>query len=209
MLVDQTVLELLAAFSSPDPTPGGGSAAALSAATGLSLLRMVAALPKSRTGSVDERSALAAVSRTLADRAREATEAIDRDARAYEAVIAAYKLPKSSVEQKQARDAAVQLALRGATEVPLAVMRLSSQGLDSAVVVAANGHRPAASDVGVAVGLLRAAIEGARLNVDANLVAIADHDYVTRIKNDANKWRDQSARAMEAAAAYLLLPLPG
>jgi formiminotetrahydrofolate cyclodeaminase len=207
MLVEKTVLELLAAFSSPDPTPGGGSAAALSAATGLSLLRMVAALPKSRTGSTEERSALAIVSTKLAENAREATEAIDRDALAYQAVVAAYKLPRSSVEQKQARDAAIQLALRGATEVPLAVMRLSAGGLDSAAVVSANGHRPAASDVGVALGLLRAAIEGARLNVDANLGGITDSDYVTRIKYDAIRWRDQSARAMEAATAYLF-PLP-
>jgi formiminotetrahydrofolate cyclodeaminase len=203
MLIDKTVLELLTAFASPDPTPGGGSAAALSAATGLSLLRMVAALPKTRTGSAEERSALAGASTTLTRSASEATEAIDRDTIAYEAVVAAYRLPKTSVEQKQARVTAIQFALRGATDVPLALMRLSAEGLDSAVVVAANGHRRAASDVGVAVALLRAAIEGARLNVDANLGGISDQDYVTRIKNDAIRWREHGARAIEDAAAYL------
>jgi formiminotetrahydrofolate cyclodeaminase len=203
MLVEKSLLEVLAAFASSDPTPGGGSAAALSAATGLSLLRMVAALPKTRTGSEGEKQALADAMTSLTKSAKEATDAIDRDASAYEAVVAAYQLPKTSDELKHARRAAIQRALRGATEVPLGVMQLSAKGLDSALVVASNGYRAAASDVGVALALLRAAIEGAALNVDANLGGITDLEYVAKIKNDATAWRDQAARAIEGATAYL------
>jgi formiminotetrahydrofolate cyclodeaminase len=203
MLVEKSLLEVLEGFASSDPTPGGGSAAALAAATGLSLLRMVAALPKTRTGSAEERRALTEAATILTKSARATTDAIDQDAAAYQAVVAAYKLPKTSDELKQARNAAIQRALGGATEVPLAVMRLSAEGLDSAVVVASNGHRAAASDVGVALALLRAAIEGAALNVEANLGGMTDQGYVARTRSDATAWRDRAARAIEGATAYL------
>src|SRR3954454_18063645 len=112
MLLDDSVRDLLAAFSSPDPTPGGGSASALAAAVGASLLMMVAGLPKTRTGAAEEREALTASAAGLA-RLREALmEAIDRDAAAYDEVVAAYKLAKASPEEQSARKTAIQRALR-------------------------------------------------------------------------------------------------
>src|SRR3954471_5990069 len=95
-LTDKTVRDLLTAFSSSGPRPGGGSAAALSSAIGASLLMMVAGLPKSRTGSDDDRAALRGAAGALADVRDRLTEAVDADSAAYDRVVAAYKMPKAS-----------------------------------------------------------------------------------------------------------------
>jgi len=180
-LVDTSVRDLLAAFASSDPTPGGGSASALASSVGTSLLTMVAGLPKTRSSSDEDRVALAAAASSLASIREQLIDAIDADAIAYDQVIGAYKRPKASDEQKTARTAAIQAALQGATDVPLRVMRLSAQALEIATTVAARGHPGASSDVGVAVALLRAGFEGGRLNVEANLSGIRDDVYTTAV----------------------------
>src|SRR5262245_21771770 len=166
VLIEQPLRDVLAAFASPDPTPGGGSASALASAVAVSLLAMVAGLPKTRSNSDEDRAALSRVLASV-DRMRvQLAEAIDADTAAYDAVVAAYKLPKATDEEKAARTAAIQRALRGATDVPLGVMRLSAEAVAAASVVAAHGNPSASSDVGVAIALLRAGLEGARLNVE-------------------------------------------
>jgi len=178
MLIDRSVRDILAAFSSSDPTPGGGSASALASALGTSLLIMVAGLPKTRSGADAERAALAAATPTLIDLRDRLTAAIDEDTAAYDRVVAAYKLPKATPGQQQARQDAIQQALRAATEVPLTVVRWSAKALRVAETVATNGHAAAASDVGVATALLRAGLHGARLNVEINLDSVKDEAYV-------------------------------
>jgi len=181
-LTDRSVHDLLAAFGTSDPTPGGGSAAALASAVGASLLMMVSSLAKTRTAAPAERSALDVSHRTLAGIRDELARAIDADSAAYDRVVAAYKLPKSSPEEQEARKGAIQAALRGATDVPLGVMRASAGALREADTVAAHGHTGAASDVGVAIALLRAGLEGARLNAEINLGGIRDDAYVSRVR---------------------------
>jgi formiminotetrahydrofolate cyclodeaminase len=181
MLVDKTVRGLLDAFSAPDPTPGGGSASALAASVGASLLLMVAGLPKTRTNTDEERAALRAASETLTALRRQLVDAIDADTAAYEEVVAAYQRPKASEVEQQARKGAIQQALKSATDVPLAVMRLSAAALEQADVVSEHGLKSAASDVGVARALLKAGAEGARLNVEINLDGIHDAAYRDRV----------------------------
>ena len=202
-LTEQPVRDLLKAFSSADPTPGGGSASALASAVGASVLMMVTGLPKSRTGSDQDRTALANAARSLADIREGLTGAIDADTAAYDRVVAAFKLPKASTNDQSARTAAIQQALRGATEVPLGVMRLSAAALDLSVAVAAHGHRAAASDVGVAVALLRAGTRGARLNVEVNLGSISDMEYTAAVAAEAARVSDGASRAADEADALL------
>jgi formiminotetrahydrofolate cyclodeaminase len=203
MLADQSVSDLLQAFSSPDPTPGGGSASALASAIGASLLMMVARLPKTRGGSEDDRSALASALATLTGIRQQLTEAIDADAAAYDQVVAAYKRPKASGEEQQARAAAIQQALRAATDVPLGVMRLSASALDQARSVAAHGHRAAGSDVGVAVALLRAGVNGARLNIAINVGSVSDAAYADAARAEAGRLSERAEQAADAASALL------
>ncbi len=199
MLVDRSARDLLDAFSSSDPTPGGGSAAALASALGTSLLMMVASLPKTRSGSEAERTALAASAAVLGGLRDELTDAIDADTTAYMLVVASYRLPKTSSEEKESRQASIQAALRAATDVPLTVMRLSALALEEAVHVAAHGHRPAISDVGVAIGLLRAGLHGARLNAEINTSSLSDATYVATVKVDVGRWRERGSQAADAA----------
>lgn len=184
MLADRSVRDLLAGFSSPDPTPGGGSAAALTSAIGASLLIMVTGLPKTRNGSDEDRRALAGA-RAALDGIRETlVNAIDADAKAYGEVVAAYRLPKGSADEQAERSAAIQRALRSATDVPLGVVRASADALAHARTVDAHGNRNAASDVGVAIALLQAGAHGARLNVEINLENVTDAGYVDRVRAD-------------------------
>jgi methenyltetrahydrofolate cyclohydrolase len=175
MLTERTVRDLLAAFASSDPTPGGGSAAALASSVGASLLMMVAALPKTRANVDQDRAALAAATASLTVLRERLTEAIDADTAAYDQVVAAYKLPKAADEEKAARTVAIQAALRAATDVPLRVMRWSAQALDTA------------KTVGVAIALLRAGLEGARLNVAANLGGIKDEEFARAVSGEVER----------------------
>ena len=202
-LTDQSVRDLLTAFSSSDPTPGGGSAAALASAVGASLLMMVAGLPKTRTGSDEDRAALTTAGGVLAELRKGLTEAIDADTAAYDRVVAAYKMPKASPDEQAARKIAIQRALRGATEVPRGVVRLSAAALHQAIAVATHGHRAAASDVGVAVALLRAGARGARLNVEINIGSVSDAPYAGEVAEEIAQLGEDVARAAAAADALL------
>jgi len=203
MLTDKSVRDLLAAFASSDPTPGGGSASAIASAIGASLLVMVSGLPKTRKGSDEDRAALAAAAPALAGAQQQLTEAVDLDTTAYDRVVAAYKMPKATLSEQDARKAAIQHALRGATDVPLGVMRLSSLALEQARTVAAHGHRAAASDVGVAVALLGAGLRGARLNVEINLGSLTDTAYADAARVEVAHLSERAALAIEEAEALL------
>src|SRR5262245_25106844 len=129
MLTSRSLTDLLDAFGSPDPTPGGGSAAALIGALGASLLAMVAGLPKTRTGVPAEREALDAARADLQRLQRTLIELVDRDAAAYDLVVAAFRKPKGTDEEKARRSAAIQDALRVATEVPIETYRAGAAAM--------------------------------------------------------------------------------
>ena len=203
LLADKSVRELLTAFSSADPTPGGGSAAALTSAVGASLLTMVTGLPKTSTGTGEDRAALASAASALAGIRQQLTEAIDADTAAYDQVLSAYRRPKGSVEEQASRKAEIQRALRAATDVPLGVVRLSAAALEQAKTVAAHGHRAAASDVGVAVALLRAGMRGARLNIEINVGSVSDAAYVDAVRTETVRVSDEAGRMADEAEALV------
>ena len=125
--------ELLAAFADPSPTPGGGSAAALTASVGLALLAMVAAMNKTRHGSDEDRASLDRSREAVGHLGDHAAALVDDDAAAYDAVVAAYRRPRATDEERAARRRAIEAALRGAAETPLEVMRTCRAGLAEAV----------------------------------------------------------------------------
>ncbi len=201
-LSEMALVDLLDAFASNDPVPGGGSASALAGALGVSLLIMVAAMTRTRTGAPEETADLADAASRLRPRRDELTNLIDRDSDAYTAVVAAYRLPKTTDEEKQARREAVQAAMTEATEVPLETMRVCQQALRGAVIVATAGNPNATSDVGVAVELLLTGLRGARMNVDINLASLSDDAYVVRVKKERDVLlADAEADAKRARAA--------
>jgi len=195
--------DLMDAFASTDPVPGGGSAAALAGATGTSLLLMVAGIPKTKTGAPEETADLAEAASRLHPLRNQLLELVDRDSEAYKQVMDAFKLPKHSDAEKAARKQAVDAATRAATETPLDTMRACQQALRGAVIVATNGNRRTTSDVGVGVELLLAALRGARMNVDINLSALDDKPYVERVTEEADELVSDGERDAERARRAL------
>lgn len=203
MLASKTVQELLDAFSASTPTPGGGSAAALAGAISASLLAMVAAMPKTKSGTAEERAALDTLHPTLLSLRKELVELIDRDAASYDGVVAAYKLPKGTDEEKAARKSAVAAAMRLATEVPLETARAAVALATHAGIVAAHGNPNAASDAGVAVSLAMSAASGALMNVETNLTGMSDPDYAARVRLETDRLKREMAQSLGPTYAAL------
>jgi len=187
-LTERRVDDLLQAFRSPDPTPGGGSAAALAGALGASLLAMVAGLPKSRAATEEDAERLQAAGRRCAAIAGDLTTLVDRDSEAYDLVVGAYQQPKRTDEEKSARSAAIQQAMRAAIAAPLDVMRACAAAAEQGVVVAALGNPSASSDVRVGFELLGAGLRGAKLNVEINLGSVKDAAYVETVRREVEEF---------------------
>ena len=200
------VMDLIDAFASTEPVPGGGSASALAGAVGTSLLLMVAGMPKTKSGTPEETADLAEAASRLRPLRNRLTALIDNDSEAYAAVTAAFKLPKGTEDEKAARKEAIQQSTRHATEVPLETMRACREALRHGVIVARNGSRNAASDVGVALELLTAAARGAGLNVDINLGGLTDQAYVERARWERD---DLERTAGDAASEARMLLTAG
>jgi len=200
---EMALADLIDAFSSTDAVPGGGSAAALAGTIGVSLLLMVAGLPKTKTGAPEETADLAEASSRLHPLRDGLLDLVDRDSDAYREVLAALRLPKGSEAEKATRTEAIDRATRSATDAPLDVMRLCQQALRGAVVVASNGSRKTTSDVGVAVELLVAALRGARLNVEINLAGLDDEPYTARIMEEVDELVVDGAEDAERARRAL------
>jgi formiminotetrahydrofolate cyclodeaminase len=194
-LTDLTVTDLLETFASPAPTPGGGSAAALAGALGASLLMMVAALPRTRSGTDTDRAALDDVLRDLRHSRDHLASLVDQDSDAYEAVMRAYRLPKATEQDREARTAAIRAALHGATEVPIDVMRACHAAAREGITVARSGNPSAASDTGVAFELLHAALKGAASNAAVNLESLQDTGFSAGVEAEVQRL----ARAMDTA----------
>jgi methenyltetrahydrofolate cyclohydrolase len=188
--------DLLDAFAANDPVPGGGSAAALAGALGASLLIMVAGLPKTRTGAPEEAADLAEASARLRPLRDMLISLIDQDSDAYSGVLAAMRQPKGTGDEQQARRAAIDAAMQGATEVPLETMRCCQQALRGAVVVATHGSQVAATDSGAAIELLLAGLRCAAMNVDVNVKSASDAAFAARVTAE----RTELARDAEADA---------
>lgn len=202
-LTDRPTRELLAAFASAAPTPGGGSAAALTASVGLSLLAMVASMSRTRNGSDDDRALLEGALEAVEHLAAHTLALVDDDAAAYDAVMEAYRKPRVTDEEKVERRRAIEAALRGAAEVPLEVMRASRAGLTAAVDVARAGNPSASSDIGVSVELLKAALHSAALNVGVNLSGLSDSNYVEAVTAETATLENSAAALATAARSAL------
>jgi formiminotetrahydrofolate cyclodeaminase len=201
---EMTLVDLLDAFASNDPVPGGGSASALAGSLGVSLLVMVAGLPKTRTGAPEEAADLAEASSRLRPLRDALTTLIDDDSAAYSAVLEAMRLPKETNEEKASRTQAIGVAMQGATEVPLETMRHCQQALRGALVIARSGNRNAATDTTTGVELLRAGLRSASMNVDVNLRSLTDAGLAARIRTERDELLEEGETdARQALAAAM------
>ena len=161
-------------LSADSPAPGGGSVAALCGALSASLSAMVAALTWSKKGMESARPEMKEIGEAAQALKDWFLEAVDRDTDAFNAVLAANRMPKGTAEQAEARAAAVEAANQGAARVPLEVLEASVRALELALRVARDGNPNSVSDAGVAGACALAAAEGAAMNVRINLPGLTD-----------------------------------
>jgi formiminotetrahydrofolate cyclodeaminase len=183
-LTQQTVTDFLDALASNAPAPGGGSVAALSGAMGAALLSMVCnlTLGKKRYAEVQDEIA-ALVERTEALRHR-LTDLLQADVEVFTGVSAAYKMPRKPPEARAARSAAIQEALKAATQVPLDVAKACVEVIELCTQAAEQGNKGAVSDAGVAVLMAEAGLRSAALNVIININAIKDEAFSARVQGE-------------------------
>jgi len=166
------------ALASGQPTPGGGSAAALVGALGAALDSMVASFTVGR----EKFATVEGEVRALLGRSEQLRAELERltqaDTEAYGQVAAAQKLPRATEAEKAEREGALQEALKAAAEVPREAMRACHGVLKIAAGLLEKGNPSLITDVGVAAKLALAAMECATLNVEINLMYIKDRAYV-------------------------------
>ena len=182
MLNDMTVAEFTGLLATDAPAPGGGSAAALMGALGVSLTSMVAALTVNKEKYAAYQTQMEQTIQEADALRNELIDLMDKDAHAFNQVMAAYALPKGSEEEIQARKAAIQAALCICTEIPYKMMCASMQALHLTQKALEGYNANAASDLGVAAVALGAAMRGAWLNILANLGGISDTDFTARFR---------------------------
>jgi len=190
----QTITEFFAALSSGSPTPGGGCVAALSGGLAAALGCMVCEIAK-RKGEEQKLHELSEQFTTLRDNL---LHLADKDAEAFSAVMAAYRLPKSN----PGRGEAIDEALSGAAAVPLQVAATCVDLLGMLIEMAPRSTSQSVSDVGVAAYLAGAAVESALLNVTINLAYMKDQsrkDLLVRRRDELRaEGRELSEKAVKA-----------
>lgn len=196
MLSDLTVAELLHKTARGTPVPGGGSLSAMAAAVGAALAQMVAGLTAGRKQFDAVTPEMKELAKTAKRLRVDLLADMDRDADAYTAVMAAFRLPHNTAAEKTHRADAIQQATREAARVPLAVAEKALEVMIMAGTVVAKGNPNAMSDGAVGAMLARAALQGALFNVKINLRDIRDEAFTTRLSAQAEAL-DARARDLE------------
>lgn len=183
----QAVKEFVDEVASSSPAPGGGSVAAVAGAQGAALVAMVCRLTigKKKYESVaDEMTQILEKAENLK---RQLTDLVEADTRAFDQVMAAFRMPKDDPGQIEKRRLAIQEAYLEAAKVPLQTMKACADGQQLALAVAARGNSNAASDAGVASLMFEAGAQGARLNVLINLPSIEDAAFVESCRREVEE----------------------
>ena len=179
-ITETSIDEFLARLASKDPTPGGGSAAAIMGAMGAALISMVCNVSFGKKGyeaAEPELREVCAQSEALRSRL---TGMVAGDISAFGELMAAYKLPKDTDEEKQRRSLAIQASLKRATEVPLACARDCAEVIHLSRRAAEHGYLGVISDAGVGVSAAYAAARSAALNVYINVPSLKDRAFAER-----------------------------
>jgi glutamate formiminotransferase/formiminotetrahydrofolate cyclodeaminase len=206
-LIDLTVKGFADETSRESPAPGGGSVAAYSGAIGAALGTMVANLSANKNGWEDrwqEFSQWAAKGQLLKD---ELLRLIDEDTRAFNMIMDAFRLPKSSIEERRERKRAIKTATKYAIRIPYKVMSTSYKALDLLEYMANNGNPNSISDAGVGILSIRTAVEGAYMNVRINCKDFDDEKFVSDILEKANdlliKTKSRSEQILDTIYSHI------
>ena len=163
-------------LASDAPAPGGGSAAALEGALGAALTAMVCGLTVGKKKYAEFQELAEEAQKKATDLKARFVDVMDRDTEAFNVVSAAFGMPKATDEEKAARSAAIQKGLEGCTKTPFEMMELAAETLELTASILGKSNDSAASDLGVSALSLRAAIQGAWLNVLINIGSLKNKE---------------------------------
>lgn len=201
---EKSVLGFLDELASSAPTPGGGSAAAVMGAMGAALLSMACNLTVGKRDYSDveaEMREALAKAENLRDRFQQMIRA---DIEVFDAVMAAYRMPRESDDEKTNRDESIQLALKEATLVPLECAKACSEVIALSRVVAEKGNKNVVSDAGVGVAAAFAALRSAALNVYINTGQIKDEVFAATQLEALERILEESGRDNETVYAHVV-----
>ncbi|MCI8551845.1 MAG: cyclodeaminase/cyclohydrolase family protein [Lawsonibacter sp.] len=173
-LAELKTSEFVDLLASDAPAPGGGSAAALEGALGAALTAMVCGLTVGKKKYAEYQELAEEAQKKATDLKARFVDVMDRDTEAFNVVSAAFGMPKATDEEKAARSAAIQEGLKGCTKTPFEMMELAVETLELTASILGKSNDSAASDLGVSALSLRAAIQGAWLNVLINIGSLKD-----------------------------------
>lgn len=190
-LYELSIYEFLQRVDSPTATPGGGSVSALAIAQGISLIRMVAHLtiPKKKFLELTETIKLDYMSRisALEEIKLIVMELIEKDTLAFNRIMDAYKLPKTTQDEKNIRDEQIRQATIQATEIPLETARYALRAMELAEPTLTYANKSAISDFGVGINLLFSGLKGAILNVKTNMHQFSDAEVADKYYMEADE----------------------
>lgn len=207
MLIDLTVKEYVETVASSSPAPGGGSCSSLASTIGCSLASMLCQLTIGKK-SFEENSDIDKIKFQAAfdlmdKNAKELLALIDEDTAAFNQIMAAFKLPKETDEDKVKRSAAIQSATWNAIDVPLRMSDLSLNSLENIQVLLTFGNVNAISDLGVGTLLLNAGLKGANMNVKINLGSVKDKERAEETLAHINQNEKQADEIVQNLLAQI------
>lgn len=186
-LVDMNLKDFANETASESMAPGGGSISAYMGALGVSLAGMVANLSAHKRGW-DERweefSEWAMKAQEIKD---QLLKLVDEDTNAFNGIMSAYGLPKTTEEERVVRDKAIQDATKYAIEVPFNVMKLAYESLDICEAMIVSGNPNSVTDAGVGALAARSAVMGAFLNVKVNTADLKDDDFIQKVLSEGGQ----------------------
>ncbi|WP_069649810.1 cyclodeaminase/cyclohydrolase family protein [Caloranaerobacter ferrireducens] len=191
MLQDLNLKEFLEKTASKSPVPGGGSVAALSASLSASLIEMVGNLTIGKKGYEDVEDEMKEIVSICSKYREKFVNDIDRDSDAFNKVMAAFKLPKDTEEEKAARKKSIQESFKTAALVPLEVAEDAFKLLEFAAKVVEKGNKNAVTDGAVAAMMARTAVLSALYNVKINLGSIKDEEFVSKVSKQVESLESQ------------------
>jgi glutamate formiminotransferase/formiminotetrahydrofolate cyclodeaminase len=186
-LVDMNLIAFADETASESPAPGGGSISAYVGALGISLATMVANLSSHKTGwdaRWKEFSDWAEKGQQIKD---SLLNLVDEDTNAFNKIMNAFGLPKSTDSEKAARTLAIQEATKFAIEIPFKVMELSLQSMEIIKAMAEIGNPNSVSDAGVGALCARSAVMGAFMNVRINASGYSDKNYIDKVISEGKE----------------------
>ena len=183
MLKDLQVVEFINEVDKKSATPGGGSVSALASSLGIALTKMVGHLSvgkkKFRSLEEDVQVEFKDILDTFSSYKDELVSLIDKDTEAYNLVMAAFKLPKETEQEKSVRAVEIEKATMVAIGTPYRIAVLSLEALKELDTILDNCNKNTLSDLGVSALLLYAGLEGALLNVKINISGLSDQEVIT------------------------------